>query len=181
MRVTIVAYVIFAVAIILATLLSPYGSKAFEMIRWWPVFGILAGAVICFLLWAKVRLKRILPIQIVLLLSVPIAAIRSERNDVFVAELTGVVTRRYVGGHALKSLEIRTPSGAEYRIEGVSPVAWESISIGDAFVKKRGLVLTLSGFDSELFQDCNIAKIKRPTEGGGGQLAARPVSEIADD
>ena len=160
MRSIIAAYVIVAGVIILLCSVFPYGSRIIDLIQWWPVVGTLAGAVICFVFWAKGLVKPILPILIALFLSVPVASIIASRNDLFVAEVVGVVAQRYVGGHALKSLEIKTPNGDLYRIEGLPVVTWDAVSVGDSFIKNRGFRLTVAGQETELYRYGEIWKSK---------------------
>jgi len=152
----------------------------FDAIVWWPIFGTLIGAAICFVFWARGRVKYIIPIQIAFFFSVPIASIISHRNDLFIAEFTGEVAQRYVGGHALKSLDVETPSGDHYRIEGVPAETWDIVSVGDHFIKNRGFVLTIADHDAELFRDGNITKVQKPTQGeqdGAEQPATAPQSK----
>ena len=178
MKNIIVAYVIVASAIILLCFLFPYGSRIIDLIQWWPVVGTLAGAVICFVFWAKGLAKRIIPIQIAFFLSVPAASIIGSRNDLFVAEVVGIVSQRYVGGHALKSLAIKTPNGDLYRIEGLPDRIWDAVAIGDSFIKNRGFRLTVAGQDTELYRYGKLWKSKEPIQGEqvGGCDGEKPAS-----
>lgn len=185
MRSIIVAYVIVAGTIILLCLLCPYGSRVFELTQWWPVVGTLAAASIGFVSWDKGMLKlellkRILPVQIAFFLSVPVAAVVGSRNSIYIAEVAGVVTRHYVGGHALNALEVQTVNGDLYRIEGLPSMIWDAVLVGDAFIKNRGFLITVGGHHAELFRDGRLWKSREPTQGeqdGTGQPATRPESK----
>ena len=170
MRITIVAYVIVAGTILLLCLLCPYGSRVLEFAQWWPVAGTLIAASIGFVSWAKGIFKRellmrFLPVQVAFFLSVPVASVVGSRNDIYLAEVAGVVTRHYVGGHALSSLEVQTANGDLYRIEGLPSMTWDAVSVGDEFLKSRGFLITVGGQDAELFRDGRLWLIKEPTQG----------------
>lgn len=147
----IVAYVLLAAAIVLLSVICPYGSRVFGLIRWWPIAGVLIASFSSFIFFAKGLLRFILPMQIALIVSVPIAAIVSGRNAIFVTELSGVVTQRYVGGHAAKGLEVQGNGGDIYHIEGVLENVWDSVSVGDSALKGRGgFGMTVGGRHVEL-------------------------------
>jgi hypothetical protein len=167
MRITVIAYVVIAGAIILLCLLCPYGSRVLELTQWWPVAGILLAVAIGLVVSAMGMQKRelfmrILPVQIAAFLSIPVASIVGSRNDIYTAELAGVVTRHYVGGHALNSVEVRSSNGDIYCIEGLPSTTWGADSVGATFIKNRGFLITVGGQDAELFRDGRLWK--KPTQ-----------------
>lgn len=169
MKAIVIAYVVVASAVILLCFLSPYGSRIFGLIHWWSVVGTLGAAAICLMFWAAGTLKRwllnrILPVQVAFILSVPVSSIVGSRNDLFLAEVSGIVTQRYVGGHALKSLEIESPNGDFYHIEGLPEVTWNAVSSRDAFIKSQGFHITVGRQEIELNRDGKLWKCKEPMQ-----------------
>lgn len=160
-RALFIAYMILAGASLLLCLLCPYGSASLSIIQWWTPVGVISCASLCLFLSAKGVKKWMLPIGLVFFISTPVTQIVSSRNKLYIATVTGVITRCYVGRHTLKSLEIKASDGTVYRLEGLPTHLWETVKPGDSFSKNRGFQVVIQGQTIEVERWAQIWKVSK--------------------
>lgn len=137
MRVIVTAYVFLCSVAVILCLARPYGPPEFPVLSWWPPVAALAVVVVIFAHKLRPPAKVFSVLGASFALSAIITSIVSGRNALFLAEADGVVVQRYIGGHALKAIEVREPDGDLHRIEGIPEIVWNAVEPGQHAVKDR--------------------------------------------
>ena len=130
----------FGFASLLAVILSlalPYGAPQFAVLRWWPPVAGVSAAVFFLACRCKPPIKIFAALLVAFFASAGLTRVVSDRNELFIAEADGVILHRYLGGHALKAIQVRSSEGDYHRIEGIPESLWNSIQLGQHATKRR--------------------------------------------
>ncbi|MES2468006.1 MAG: hypothetical protein V4675_11940 [Verrucomicrobiota bacterium] len=159
-------YAFICLVTVILCLARPYGSPEFQVLSWWPPVAALAVVVVIFAYKLRPPAKAFSLLGASFALSVIITSMVSDRNVLFIAEADGVVVHRYIGGHALKSIEVREPDGVFHRIEGLPEIVWNTIQPGQHAVKDRkSFEIVIGGRRTTLVQWAKVWKTESQLKG----------------
>lgn len=166
MRVIVTTYAFLCSVAVILCLAGPYGAPEFPVLSWWPPVAALAAVVVIFAYKLRPPAKAFSVIGASFALSAIITSIVSGRNALFLAEADGEVVHRYIGGHALKAIEVREPDGDLHRIEGIPEMVWNTVQPGQHAVKDRkSFEIVISGRRTTLAQWGKVWKTESPLKG----------------